>query len=527
MSTYIVRPTTVGARSGAVDGTADSGSTWSTSISAANQATYTGDNSDLTAIRMGSAASYGQSTLVLGAPSIAAGEFVARVGGLVRWSAGATGKYVGCTPFRVGDSVPSGVSAVQTNGSVTRVTSEPGYTGTSWAAADVAQLLLRTYMDGATTAGSRPIVWEWGATVYTLANATATPTATTMTSSVFATIPVSVSATIGWEASTLDWQNLRLVTVQVQVESGGTGVGTGSIVGTATADVLFTATGSQTVNVTLANGLTNGTYKVYARAIRYRESGKTNIQSDQYGSWSSSATLTMNATPPTAPTVTVTKDPANGRVSIVVTPVATTGYSSPTIKIQRADDYYLGPISDVRGAVGVAGTFGSASTFYDYEAPIGSGPVYLVTVSATNSGVVNTSSVVVAAVSGYITTTTWNLKCPENSSLNIIDLQVLADLSETLSEDVGVFRPLDRRYPVVVAGNLNGWDGELNVYCMTATDWASLKALLESQKVLRLDSPFGWSKYIRVLSGAQANLLGSATAPRRQVKLSYVQTDRP
>ncbi|HAM24860.1 MAG TPA: hypothetical protein DCM51_04805, partial [Actinobacteria bacterium] len=103
MSTYIVRPTTVGARSGAVDGTADSGSTWSTSISAANQATYTGDNSDLTAIRMGSAASYGQSTLVLGAPSIAAGEFVARVGGLVRWSAGATGKYVGCTPFRVGD----------------------------------------------------------------------------------------------------------------------------------------------------------------------------------------------------------------------------------------------------------------------------------------------------------------------------------------------------------------------------------------------------------------------------------------
>lgn len=512
MSTYTIRPTSVITNAGGTNP-----STQATVL------TNLGDNSDVTTVNNTGTKSISW-VFGLGNPSVPATEFVVRVGMSLRWKGNAAGKYtIGGQIYRATDAKPAGVAALYPNNSGAFTTTQVGYMSCSWTRTEVSTLRFLWYDGRSSSSWAQTDHADIFGSVYTLALASATPSPTTMTTSVYPVIPVTTTATIDWEASSYDWQNLRKVTTEVRIESGGTGVGTGTLVSTGSQDTMFTATGSVALNVTMPDALANGSYNVYARAIRYRESGT--VQSDQYGAWSTAATLTMSTPVPDTPTLSVSADQDADRVQINVTPVATSGYAGPYVFVQRSDDFGI-TWKSVRGASGIQGTFGTASTFYDYEAPRGLAVQYRAQVQATYSSFINASAWS-AAQSTVITADTWNLKSLSNPALNMIDLRVIGRPTEQVQEDLGVFRPLGRRYPVVVAGSLTGWDGELKVTCYGESEWESVKALAESQSILLLESLFGWSKYVRIISGAKSELAGTPTAPQRDLGLAYVEVEQP
>ena len=320
MTTYTIRPTSVIAKDGAVDGSSNSGASWA-DASDANITAYTNDSSDTTGIRS-NGADWRSIQLDLGDPSIAADEFVCRVAGFLRWSHGLSGKYVGCAPYRPADGVPAAVGNVIVDGRTSPETSSVALSSIAWPVADFDSLALSVSLQGDATDTNRPRVWELGATIQTLKLATATPSVTTMTDSTYPVIPVSLAAVIDWEASTFNWQLLRKVTAEVRVESGGSGVGTGTLVSSGSQDVWFTATGTIVVDVTLPDSLPNGSYKVYARAVRHREN-ETSVADDQIGVWSAVAALTMTVNPPETPTLTAVPDDVVDRVALTVTPKST------------------------------------------------------------------------------------------------------------------------------------------------------------------------------------------------------------
>ena len=109
----------------------------------------------------------------------------------------------------------------------------------------------------------------------------------------------------------------------------------------------------------------------------------------------------------------------------------------------------------------------------------------------------------------------------------MIGATVIGNPSDTMTSDQGIFRALDRKFPVVVFGTLGGWDGDLTVRVGSQAEWLALKALLEAQLVLYLESPFGWAKYIAVKPDPSRSMMGSATIPRAEVKFQYVETSAP
>ncbi len=56
-----------------------------------------------------------------------------------------------------------------------------------------------------------------------------------------------------------------------------------------------------------------------------------------------------------------------------------------------------------------------------------------------------------AAVAGTLSCAAWNLKCPLDPSLNVLDVLIDKDPEWTQNEDAATFRPVGRRYPVVVS----------------------------------------------------------------------------
>lgn len=512
MSTYICRPTSVISSGGGTNPAAD-----------VTVLTNLGDNSDVTTVNNTGTKSL-LWTFGLGAASVPATEFVARVGTSLRWKGNAAGNYsIGGLTFRSSDATPGYVASLTPNNSAAFTSTQVGYQSVAWSRTDVNSLRYLWFDGRSNSAWAQTDHADIWASVYTLTLASATPANRTETTSVYPTISVTANATIDWESTSYDWQNLRKVTVEVRIESGGTGTGAGTLVSLGSATTLFTATGSKVLTVVMPDALPNGTYNIYARALRYREDGL--VYSDAYGSWSAAATLTMSTPLPNTPTVSVTEDQDQDRVTISVTPVATSGYTSPFIYVQRSSDGGI-TWSAVRGASGIAGSFGLASTFYDYEAPRDQAVFYRAQVQASYSGFVN-GSAWSAGSPANIAADTWNIKNPLAPSQNFIGVNVVGRPQEQQQEDLGIFRPLGRSHPVVVAGALGGWDGEISLVCTSVAEWESVKALAAAQAVLLLESPFGDSRYIRLTAGAKSELAGTKTAPQRRVGLAYVEVDAP
>lgn len=512
MSSYVIRPNAVVDQAGLVSpGTP---ATVLSRLSDDSDATYIQNVSGLPA------------TWVFGlaAASVPAGEFVARVGTSIRYKADSAQYTIGGRVFRASDPTPVSRFSLAPNSGGVFTSAQLGYSSVAWTLADVAALRY-VWFDNRNNDNfivtQHADIW---ATVYTLTKATATPKNKTENSSVFPVLEVDVAATLDWEVSSLDWQNLRRVGAEVRIESGGTTVGTGTLVTTATSSTIFTESGTRTVEVTVTDPLPNGSYKIYARALRYREDGVT--RTDQYGDWSTAKTLTMSAPSPIVPTVVVVPDHATESNVVTVTATESSNYLGPYVYLERSDDSGQ-TWAPVRFASGIAATFGVPSTFYDNEAPRSVTGLYRARVEATYSGAFINKSQWSTPVASNIPAHGWNLKDPADITLSIVGLNVVGEPDEAVEEDLGVFRPLGRRYPVTVGGTLSGWDGGLELVLASDTEWLSVRRLVESQRVLLLQSAFGWSKYVRLLSGTKSRQSGTLTTPRRRVSLTYVEVDKP
>ena len=274
---------------------------------------------------------------------------------------------------------------------------------------------------------------------------------------------------------------------------------------------------SEEMDEVTTRALPNGTYRAYCR-------GRRIFTSAVFGSWATLDFTVSPATPPNTPTLTATKDDATQRVTIVVTPVATSGYTSPLITVERSEDGGT-TWTEVRGAVLLPGSFGVASTIYDYEAARATTLKYRASIEAT-AGAQFDSAWTTVTVTGTISAAEWTLKAPLAPALNMLSVAVLKDPSYTTEEDVATFRPIGRASPVVVSMALGGADGTMDIDVCSDAEWTALQALRDYQGALLLASPFGWSRYIRVLARSWIEY-GTVTAARRRVTFGYLEVDAP
>lgn len=266
-----------------------------------------------------------------------------------------------------------------------------------------------------------------------------------------------------------------------------------------------------------SRALVNGAYRAYARGRRYFDAA-------QFGAWAS-LDFTVAVAPPTSPTLSATRNDSAQRVAVTVTPQASAGTTNPLINVERSADGGA-TWADVRGALLCPGTFSTPATFYDYEAPRSVALSYRASVEATILGQQLVSAWVTAAVTGTLTSGVWNIKAPHAPELNMLDATVAADPEYTQEEDAATFRPVGRKFPVVVSMALGGADGSLSVLTATAAEWAAIEALRDYQGALYLESPYGWARYIRVLGRTWVES-GAPGEVRRRVDFEFLEVERP
>lgn len=547
MAEYTIRPTSyIGGQNYPFGGGAGE-------VGSANGYGAVGDNSDASYKYYTPATSNGDYRIEhygLAAPSIPSDEVVAIVQGYIRAkSVATTGSWVSCWLSRSSEALPTGggILSLQSGSPGIFQDMTPGFNPVTWSNSEVSTLRASAYVKG----GTNGTQYQWSevfARVRTLKPIA--PTATTVTHTASSFPPLNVTLNVGtdmtWETNATYqtyYPYYATILVETQIESGGTGVGTGTLVARhirselVTSNATFTTTGRQG---TVA--IANGTYKVYHRTHRLRsattitstgtsdvDAALANIGNTAISSWSTGYTLTMNAPQPNAPIISLIADQYQDGVEINITAPSLGTFTNYKLYIRRVYDedaiqsgYNAG--TPVRFAEGISAT---AGTIYDFEMPRGWPLTYLAYYEATNTSGIVIQSPIASATGVTIWQQDWNLKCPEDPNLNGYDINIIGAVNEELTEDMGVFRPLDRRLPVTVSGSLGGWDGEITWLIVGAGEWLYYLQILESQKVLLLESPFEGAKYIRIVGGVQVSLTGSSPLPRRTVRFKYVQVGRP
>lgn len=216
------------------------------------------------------------------------------------------------------------------------------------------------------------------------------------------------------------------------------------------------------------------------------------------------------------------------------------GLSSAELILERSTDagstwVTVRPnVTDTLGATGGTSVTmaGQVATVYDYETPRGGTVLYrakertVITSSAAPLPSAYSANTSITATSDAA----WWIKAPLDPTLNLggpgILRVVKGSLSFTVEEDLGTFRPLGRTNAVVVAGDLGGEDGSLQLTTLGAAEWADLWALLTHQEPWLLQDPDGSQKYVRVNSSRDWKRDAGAAA-RRVVSVPYVEVDAP
>lgn len=265
-----------------------------------------------------------------------------------------------------------------------------------------------------------------------------------------------------------------------------------------------------------SNYLSSGSYRCYVRA------GKTVNATPFFSNWAySSFTLTLTA--PTIPTITRSYSSSLGRVAITLTGASSATYTSQAFDVQRSDD--LGVTwTDVRYGTQLTPNGSYVATVDDYEAKRGQDAYY----RARSVGYVG-SNVVASAWSTSSTVTitndgTWWLKATTDATLNMSSVRVLAGLDVTQDEDLAVFQPLGRTYPVVVAGEVHGQDGGYRIVTHGDTEFSKLHALLTHQESILVQAPDGTQKFIRITKRAWKET-GAVGSLIREAQVDYVELE--
>lgn len=269
-----------------------------------------------------------------------------------------------------------------------------------------------------------------------------------------------------------------------------------------------------TAQIPTSAPLANGTYRAYVRAVR-------GFDAAQYGSFAYTQ-FTINVTPMAVPTLTSAISGQRVQLQAVMGSLPG-GHSNPLLTIERSSDSGTSWTA-IRNANDLEVSASDTFTVYDDEAPRGTASIYRARAETTVSS--NTVSSAWSSSTAGVTVplSGWNLKVPQTPALSIVGARVLKDPDYTQTEDIGVFRPKGRTYPVVVSNALGGADGGMEVKATTEAEWAALVAVRELQEPVYVESPFGWARWVR-FTGRAWTERGYAGSARRTLKLEFVETE--
>ncbi len=226
-------------------------------------------------------------------------------------------------------------------------------------------------------------------------------------------------------------------------------------------------------------------YRAYARA-----SIEGTAQTDPWGAWAHSA-FALDLDTVAAPSIAVVAEDSVGRIEISAGGSGDkTGHTLPTLSVERSADEGATWIP-VRGLTEVVlPSLTAMAVAYDYEAPRGVELTYRARTTTTYAGSRVSSpwatDTVTAALSG------WNLKAPQEPTLNAIGLHVTGDVSEEYVEQVSVQRPMNRPRPVVLTAAIAGADlpadGSFTFITTGDAEWLAVRPALRYQGPLFFES---------------------------------------
>jgi hypothetical protein len=246
---------------------------------------------------------------------------------------------------------------------------------------------------------------------------------------------------------------------------------------------------------------------------------------------------------PATPTLTATTgtDGTTGApiVTLVVTGNdggSTAAYVGMTVaEIQFSDDGGA-TWTDVRGGSSLTlPSSGQSATVIDWEAIPSTTRSYRAYVQVASPAVESLASTTATAT---VTTSQWWLVDPLNTSASFSP-EVSAHTTSIMEQSTS-HGQMGQKYPVVLSSVVGGTDGSITVESHSAAEWAALQALVTSQHVLWLTSPFGEAWYVRLgpmpggMGGGTGNTVrqsqtqqSSSTAPIRSTQLIYIGQARP
>lgn len=411
---------------------------------------------------------------------------------------------------------------------------------------DPSSLMLCIKDGSAITDANRATVYEAFMDVYALARPTVTLTVnggtTPVTTTSLPVVAVTVSALIeAWQGTAYANGDVE-VRIYTQAQYGAAGFDPTTTApywsGVKGFSALPYGNGStpstQTVSVTPTYPLTpTGSFRAYARA---RRAGCS------YGAQTYAA-LTMNLTPiSTSITAVSVTDKYHGtgrnvHAATVQLSSIPAGHTAITAEVERTefDGGTWGDWIPV-GSLSIA----AAGVDYTYEdgfaprvevpPPLASEPQilkYRARVVSTYSGLRLAGDwQEVLAASDYAVG--WNFKtisdgAASNVATVFYDAAVLKDPDYQQTEDIGVFRPKGRRYPVVVSNALGGVDGSLSIDAISPIELSNLTSLRELQVPVFVESADGDSRWIRIIRRSWREM----GIPRCQASFDFVEVEAP
>lgn len=268
------------------------------------------------------------------------------------------------------------------------------------------------------------------------------------------------------------------------------------------------------VSTTVGAFLTNGAFRAYVRVAK-------SINGTAFWSGLAFSAFTVSLTPPTVPTLGLVYTSGQNKVAITVTGASAAAFTSQTFEVQRSNDGGTTWIS-VRYAVNLIPSSLFIALVSDHEAARGQTVGYRVRsvgVSGTNVQASNFS-----ATSNVTTVNdgTWLLKTLEPDARFATDVNILAPDSWEIPEQIGTFRPLGRKFPVIVAAAINSDTGSYNVVTTNTAQYTALAPLIAYQGMLLVVSPYADQKYVRIISRSVTRT-GTKDRPRYEYTLGYVE----
>jgi hypothetical protein len=273
--------------------------------------------------------------------------------------------------------------------------------------------------------------------------------------------------------------------------------------------------------------LVNGTTPwIYIRTgFRYATGGRGG-DTIFYSTWVNSGATTVAFTPPTRPTLTATWDSTNQKVTLSAVGAAfATG--TQTCDIQRSEDAGV-TWEYVRGAEAVSIDASPYTlSVSDYESKRTGTVLYRArAVGVLTSGGSTVTGLWTSSVSVTPTSDSnhW-LKCPEDSTLNVGNLAIMANPDFEIEEQTEVLRPLGRTDAIVVSGAIGGSDGSFELY-VTSAQWTAVKALLTTQATLLWQDSFNENRYIRIINRSW-HKQGKTSLSHYFAKINFIEVSSP